>query len=360
MSWERPILNFIKTKKYPDNNILIENEGKYIDGPSVVYDIADANPNRRYKAAYYEHDGKKSGVRTKVSADGLNWSEEGEFPVLPSQDALKMYHDKSTGTFYMLLKDRILNRRSRLVSQSIDFKNWSEPREILSPNLGDDDTTNFYDMCMFKNGDITMAFLTLFDASTQFSHSELALAMPGLTVERFPSRPAVLKPGDLGAWDGGGIYTSGNGPIEINNIMRYYYYGSSRRHDNYLFADKYDNIVSSKIQHTGLGVAEFDKGRLCGQQFRGEGMFRTTAIKKTGTKLYVDAVAPAGLKISITRCAYSEFYEGYGCDECDEITGDGVHEVTWKSGKTIADINDNYIRIIAEGKNAIIYGFGFE
>jgi hypothetical protein len=246
-----------------------------------------------------------------------------------------------------------------LISSSKDFRNWSEPREYLSPNLGDTDTTNFYDMCMFKNGDIFMAFATVFDAATQFSHSELIMADPGFVAERFPARPAVLKPGDYGAWDGGGVYTSSGAPIELNGKMRYYYYGSSRRHDSYLFHEKYKELLGDEISWTGLGFAEYDKGRLCGQQFLGYGSVETTAVRRSGTKLYVDAVTPEDLKISITRCGYSVPYEGFSADDCKPVKGDGVFEVTW-NGKTLDDIEDDYIRIKAEGKNAIIYGYRFE
>ncbi len=359
IEWERPELNIIRAKKYPGNNIIIENTGRYVDGPSVAYDPGDPDSARRYKAAYYEHDGKKMGVRTKVSPDGIHWTEEGEFPVLPSQDAMKMYHDAEAGMFYMLLKDRIMNRRSRLVSESRDFKNWSEPREFLAPNLGDNDTTNFYDMCMFKNGDITMAFATIFDAATQFSHSELIMSEPGSIAERFPARPAVLNPGDYGSWDGGGVYTSSGAPIEFNGKMRYYYYGSSRRHDSYLFQEKYKKMIGDDVCWTGLGFAEYDKGRLCGQQFLGEGMVETTAIRKSGAKLYVDAVVPEKLRVSITRCGYSMPYEGFSGDKCRPISGDGLFEISWP-GKTLDDITDDYIRIKVEGKNAIIYGYRFE
>jgi len=359
IKWHRPELNILKEEMYPGNNIIIENTGRYVDGPSVAYDPDDPNPARRYKAAYYEHDGAVMGVRTKVSPDGIHWTEEGDFPVLPSQDAMKMYHDRESGTFYMLLKDRILNRRSRLISSSTDFKNWSEPREFLAPVLGDTDTTNFYDMCMFRNGDIFMALATVFDAATQFSHSELIMANPESVAERFPARPAVLKPGDYGAWDGGGVYTSSGAPIEYNGKMRYYYYGSSRRHDSYLFQEKYKALVSDDIPWTGLGFAEYDKGRLCGQQFLGEGMVETTALRKSGSKLYIDTVVPETLKISLTRCGYSVPYEGFSADECIPVKGDGVFEIAW-SGKTLDDIDDEFIRIKAEGKNAIIYGFRFE
>ena len=358
VKWQEPELNLIKADMYPGNNIIIENTGRYVDGPSVAYDPDDSNPSRRYKAAYYEHDGHRMGVRTKVSPDGIHWTEEGEFPVLPSQDALKMYHDRQSGTFYMLLKDRVQNRRSRLISSSSDFKTWSEPRHYLVPGIGDNDTTNFYDMCMFTHGDITMAFATVFDAATQFSHAELIMADPGSTAERFPARPAVLKPGDYGSWDGGGIYTSSGAPVEYKGKMRYYYYGSSRRHDSYLFQDKYREQLAAEHKWTGLGFAEYEKGRLLGQQFLGEGFLETTALKKLGSRLFVDAMVPDDLRVSVMRCGYSVPYEGFSGDKCLPLSGDGLIEVHWK-GVSLDDIDDDYIRIRIEGKNAVVYGLRF-
>jgi hypothetical protein len=41
------------------------------------------------------------------------------------------------------------------------------------------------------------------------------------------------------------------------------------------------------------------------------------------------------------------------------VKGDGVFEIIW-DGKTLDDIEEDFIRIKAEGKNAIIYGYRFE
>ena len=141
IKWIRPNINKQSTELYGDNNILLENKGKYIDGPSIIYDEL-ANKSERYKMSYYEHLGTLQGVHTLISENGIDWFEVGKFPVVPSQDALKSYFDLNTNTYYLLLKDRISNRRSRLISSSSDFRNWSEPRAVLAPNLGDDLTTN--------------------------------------------------------------------------------------------------------------------------------------------------------------------------------------------------------------------------
>ena len=85
----------------------------------------------------------------------------------------------------------------------------------------------------------------------------------------------------------------------------------------------------------------------------------TTAILKSGKKLFIDAVIPEDIKVSIKRCGYGVSYEGFSGDDCTSIKGDGMLEVIWP-GKTLEDIEDKYIRIQVEGKNAIIYGFRFE
>lgn len=360
IEWRRPEINLIKSDIYPGNNILIENKGKYLDGPSVVFDPYDV-PQRKYKMAYYEQDGDSMGVRTMVSGDGMHWSEIGEFPVLPSQDALKFYHDREKNRYYMLLKDRISNRRSRLVSESIDFVNWSEPKEAISPGFGDDDSTNFYDMVAFKEEDALLGLLTVFDASTQISHSELIYSQSGMAFKRFSTRPAVLKPGDLGTWDGGGIYTTGCGPFEYKRKMRYYYYGSSRRHDNYIFADKYEKTMPEGTPLSGFGIAEYDRGRICGQQFLGEGWLETTALKVTGNKLFINAVVPENIKVSITGCGYSSSIKGFETQNCLDISGDSRNiQVKWKSSRDLSSLMGRYVRVRIEGENAIVYGIRFE
>lgn len=351
--WVRPTLNLTAAEKYPDNNIVVADEGFHLDSPSVLYDEAEPDPRKRYKMALYGQDGQNQGVRTKVSADGIHWRNLGDFPVLPAQDALKLFHDKEHGRYYLNLKDRILNRRSRLMSVSDDFEHWSEPVECISPNLGDDDSTHFYDMLAFQNGDVNMAFLTIFDAATQVTHAELVSGGTTMNFKRLPSRPIVLAPGNAGDWDGGGVYTSSGAPIAgEDGTSRYYYYGSALRHDS---------IVDASEPVSGLGIAEYQQGRLCGQQFVGEGYFVTVSLRCSGKTLSVDADAKKSLRISIACCGYPSSYPGYGFDDCAELRGDSsAHAVIWKERSDLAEFEGKYIKVMIAGKNSIVYGFKFE
>ena len=352
INFKREKLNILYKDIYKDNNILIENMGKYIDGPAVIYD-EHAKDSEKYKMTYYEHAYKKQGVHTLVSKDGITWNEIGEFPVLPSQDALKFYFDSEKTKYYLFLKDRIQNRRSRLLSSSDDFRNWSEPQTIVSPNLGDSETTNFYDLFVFKYGDVNMAFLTIFDSSTQVSHSELVHVDKNMNIKRFHSRPIVLNRGDDFDWDRGGIYTTSGYLFEQeNNIMKYYYYGSTRKHDN---------LPTNNEAATGFGIAFFNKNRLTGQQFLGEGQFVTTSLLVKGKKLYINAKTSSPIKIEIASCGYPKSFERYSFNECNEIVGDNyMHEVKFNNKNDISEFIGKYVKIKVKGKNSIVYGFTFE
>ncbi|MCK5811404.1 MAG: hypothetical protein KAG94_00770 [Clostridiales bacterium] len=350
--WNRPNLNKQCVKEYGNNNILLENKGKYIDGPSIIYD-ENANEDARYKMSYFEHMNLEQGVHTLVSKNGIDWIEVGKFPVLPAQDALKSHFDQEKNIYYLFLKDRIDNRRSRLLSSSKDFLNWSEPRAVLSPNLGDTDTTNFYDLFLFPQGDIIMGFLTVFDSSTQISSTELIYADEFMNIKRFTSRPKVLLPGDTNAWDGGGVYTS-SGYLykEEDKKIRYYYYGSSNKHDN---------IINNKKTKTGFGIANFNDLRLVGQQFLGDGEFCTTSILIKGEKLYINAKTILPLSVAIVSSGYPKSYKGYDYINCKPVIGDKYkHEVIFNDKNDISKFKGKYIKIKVKGNNSIVYGFTIE
>lgn len=353
LDWSRPALDLVAAERYPGNNIVEGAQGPHLDSPSVLYDETDPDPRRRYKMAYYDQDGRDQGVRTKVSADGIRWQEAGEFPVMPAQDALKLFHDRRRGRYYLNLKDRILNRRSRLMSVSDDFEHWGEPTECISPNLGDDESTHFYDMLAFPHGDVTVGFLTIFDAATQVCHTELVNGGAEMNFKRLPSRPTVLAPGNAGDWDGGGVYTSSGAPIVgEDGRRRYYYYGARLRHDI---------IADAGEPASGFGVAEYDEGRLCGQQFVGEGYFVTVALLCTGTSLRVDADAKESLKVSIACCGYPQSHDGYDFDDCEELHGDSKsHAVRWRDKRDVAEFKGRYIKVMIAGRNAVVYGLKIE
>ncbi|MBT7862211.1 MAG: hypothetical protein HN712_17975, partial [Gemmatimonadetes bacterium] len=143
--WHRPALNLMLQDTFPDNNIIWHWPGVFNDSLSVIEDLIDPDPRRRYKMLIYHHDNDDPdlcGGFPHVSPDGLEWTRLST--VLPTQDAECLWQDKTTGRYYAFLKDRAGSNRSRMLSTSDDFEQWSEPQWIITPDHGDNQGTNFY------------------------------------------------------------------------------------------------------------------------------------------------------------------------------------------------------------------------
>ncbi|NBR08836.1 MAG: hypothetical protein EBT98_04205 [Opitutaceae bacterium] len=197
--WRRPALNLHFAEEFPNNNIILTWASYYNDSPSVIEDLHERDPQRRYKLMMFHLDTKNrdlNGCGLFVSPDGLQWTFTGT--VLPAQDAACLWQDKLTGRYYAFLKDRLGNNRSRLLSYSDDFTNWSEPQWIFTPDHGDHEGTNFYNQSAFTLCGRTLGFLNLYDVTTQTTWVELIESADNQAWRRMPSRPRVLQPGAPG------------------------------------------------------------------------------------------------------------------------------------------------------------------
>ncbi len=354
LTWERPALNRIHSEYYPDNNITHVDAGFIGGSGTVMLDPHDPNPDRRYKLLIYDNDGKGSdGARSYVSSNGIDWNPLGPFPVLPSQDALACWHDERRQRFVALLKTRLDNLRARMISTSDDFEQWSAPEVMFDAAHTDRPGEQFYDQCAFHHCGHDWSLLGKFDLSTQTTSIELATASLGVAWRRLPTRPLVLRAGDPGAWDCGGLYAPTSGPFEFNGRMYVYFTGTRTRHDRSGFA----SLEKGRLQQ-GIGLATFTPGRMVGQQFEGEGWFESMPFRCPGGQLIVDADLEHPLHVEVRNTGYGGSVKGYGPADSIPVTGDSQeHAPRWKDQSTLDRLAGRYIQLRLHGKNSIVYGF---
>ena len=189
ITWRRPAQNRYFQDKFPGNNIVFAWASYYNDSASVIEDLHESDPSRRYKMMLFHLDTKDhdlDGCCLFVSPDGLQWTFTGT--VLPSQDASSLWQDRRTGRYYAFLKDRLGSNRSRMLAHSDDFTHWSEPQWIITPDHGDNDGTNFYNQSAF-----------VLSGRTQLcgnaGHDCVRLASAKVAVP-CPSRSGVIAPTD--------------------------------------------------------------------------------------------------------------------------------------------------------------------
>ena len=345
LQWEKPSLGIVRSKEYPDNNIVLADSGLFLNTATVIIDDTDADRDRRYKLFMYDHDGAgRDGARTAVSADGLHWRFVGDFPLLPCQDSPSLWHDRRNGLFVAFLKTRLDNRRARMVSVSADFASWSDPTVLFVPDLSDPTTVQFYDQVVFHHAGHDFGLLSRLDLATQKIDVELiASQRGGADWRRLPTRPVVLSPGNPGEWDGWMARPGMGGPIEVEGACRLYYTGGSKRHD-------IDTPWS-------VGIATFTPGRLAGQQFEGEGWFTSAPFRCPGGEVVVDAVAVEPLSVEVVGASYGGVLKGYSREECKAVSGDSsTHSVRWQAHASLDELKGAFVALRVHGKGAIVFG----
>jgi hypothetical protein len=356
VNWIKPALNLYRTEQYPDNNIVMEDSG-FIGGVATVIEDLNDEPDRIYKMLIYDYAcSGVNGARTAVSADGLNWNFIGSFPVLPSQDTPSLWHDRKRNRYVAFLKQRFNNVRARMISYSSDFENWTEPVVSLEPDESDPATMNFYGQNAFEHMGKDFGLLSCYDLSTQTADVEIVYAPQGIDWKRLPTRTRVLKPGDPGSWDSGGIYIGLGEPIlKEKDTYWVYYCGTNVRHDGKIMSlDQ-----NEKPNKGGIGVATFTGGRIAGQQFENEGWFGSMPFMCPGGDMYLDLVSKDPVYVEVRNTGYSSIHKGYEKSSCCAVSGDGLKKVTWKEKVDLNQLKGKYISIRIYGKNAILYGAHF-
>lgn len=355
LTWRRPALDLFFQKEFPGNNIILTWTSYYNDAPSVIEDLHDLDPQRRYKLMMFHIDTRDSdlnGCCLFVSPDGLRWTFTGT--VLPSQDASCLWQDRRTGRYYAFLKDRQGNHRSRMLAHSDDFKTWSEPQWIFTPDHGDHAGTHFYNQSAFMLCGRTLGFLNLYDLTTQTTWVELIESGDNHHWQRMPSRPHLLQPGAPGTYDSGGAYVGLAEPILVGDEHRYYYYASADRHDA---ADTGGNPA----QRPALAFATFRKNRLVGQQTEHDGFFATLPFVCPGGRLFLNFICSGEVTVAIKRPDYGGEYPGYTTADCTPVTGDHLRrEIVWKTQPNLDALKGKNIRIKITGRNVVAYSAAFE
>lgn len=355
LNWTRPALNLHFQDQFPDNNIVFEWPSYYNDSNSVIEDLAESDPQRRYKMMIFHLDTENddlNGNALFVSPDGLDWTFTGT--VLPSQDASTLWQDKRTGHYYAFLKDRVGSHRSRMLMHSADFKNWSEPQWMFTPDHGDHAGTNFYSQSVFPMGGRTLGFLNLYDLTTQTTWVELVESGDNLNWSRMPSRPHLLEPGGPGSYDAGGAYVGLCEPILVDDHYRFYYYATPILHDQ-------ASAGETMEQKPSLSFATFKKNRLVGQQTENQGHFTTLPMVCPGGRLFLNFRCKGEVRVSIQRPGYSKDYEDYALEKCIPVSGDAEHQaIAWEAHSDLESLKGKYIRIKVAGSNIKAYSATFE
>ena len=243
LHWERPHLGQVDFEGSTENNILAIGVIN-VEGAGVLYEPDDPDPDRRYKAIFWEHGsgdvvkredglvlwaaGGKDGMWVAFSPDGIHWTHYEGNPVGPSSDTSHyVVRDPITGRYHAY--GRFAPKGGRVIGclTSDDFMHWSDGVLVLAPDeheiAGPDSDTQFYGMSVGLYEGLYLGGVWVYRAGTDGCiDTQLAVSRDGLQWERVGNRQVFLPLGPPGGLSDGMVRTTANYIIRGDEIYIYY------------------------------------------------------------------------------------------------------------------------------------------
>jgi hypothetical protein len=377
--WEKPNLGLHEFDGSRDNNILVLNK----HSPSVIIDEEEVDSASRYRMAAWDWTVGKQGFWVADSADGLNWNEHPDNPIMVTSDevleTMTVTREPRTGEYFGFHRrwgvgDHILNKKRLVaVATSMDFKEWSDPKLIFVPDAQDDawvqdpgQRTEFYGMAGFCYSGQFLGFLPVFRVVRQPSYddiggqTEIATQAPwdgpieaqlvhsrdGRDWHRFEDRSPIIPRGQPGSFDAGCILCSANRPVVHDDEVWHYYTAVNTTHGG-LMPPKRLSIGRAAWRLDGF--VSMDAGVF-------GGMVETVPLEHSGGRLEVNVNAVQGsLEVEVLSAAGDPLV-GYERADCVALQDDAVrHVVHWKGTDRLPA--DQPVRLRFYLNSAELYSF---
>lgn len=385
VTWEKPLVGSVQTPKYAQHNVVAAD----ILLPSVIKDNADPDPARRYKLIGWDQ--RRGGYHTWISPDGLSWSPLSDTPLCRGGDVITGYYDEQRKLYVAFPKIghiiRGHDRRVFWLITSPDFKTWSEPELIITPDLRDDASsmarieearpildvpddpalvrTEFYGLGVYPAESCTLAFLWMFTINNNARYGnhegpgeiQLALSRDLRHWDR-PFRTPCVPRGNPGDWDGG-FFVCQSRALRVGDEIWLYYGASTYTHGTPCL---YRSENTGRLtQHTGaLGLAIWQLDRFVSADAPAEGGVLTSVpVVFTGNRLELNARTKPGGAITVALLdAAGVPLPGY--EQSEPVTGDHLrHTVQWNGSQDVSALTGKAVCLRFNMKGAELFSFAF-
>ena len=371
IAWERPNLDFYGDptgKTVPRNCVLYRPDSPqtHFGIPQIVDVPQRDRRDYRYVMLYLAGGSNRTyrGIRLVGSRDGVRWDLEHDalISAIGSDHHNTIVHDPKLNEYVLYLRakdiylapgqgrDRVDTGQSRRgVARMASKELWSEwksrPQTIMVPDEVDAEHgyNYFYGMPLRREYGIYWGFLQSFRMN-DYMHSELATSRDGIRFERLPSRPKIVEYGADGTWDDTMILASPRW-IEVGDEWWIYYCGFDGPHG---IAERTGGIGLAKLRKEGFISLRGPKegGVVCTRQMRWP-----------GGELRVNADARDGQMRVRVSDAYRKPLAGFDYEQSPTIRSDSVaHEIRW-NGRSLAELNDQVVRLEFLLHDADLYTF---
>ena len=234
--WVKPSLGVVEFDGNKDNNIVM----MFAHGSGVMLDEQESDPAKRFKLlTRIDYPGQNGVVSTSFSPDGIHWQQPIPWPEHnPRADTHNfIFRDPTDNRFKLITRVWKKGLRISAMSESSDFVNWSEPKEILR---GDGYKRQVYSMPVFRFDSFYLGLASIFHEGDMDAPDYDCVDLE-LTVASDINYFDFVAPKDVLIERGSGTYPTGDfdcgcifaaAPIEVGNDLFVYYTGGNGLHSS--------------------------------------------------------------------------------------------------------------------------------
>lgn len=242
------------------------------------------------------------------------------------------------------------------MSTSGDFLQWSEPKEILTPDAQDPADLQWYNNTGFVCGSQYHGLIeAYYPATTDTIDIQLIRSRGGTNWERCFDRSPFIANGEFDReWDWGCIYVAGSPPVRVGDELYFYYSGFGMRHETpyKLTVPKRNNPSCRGI---GLATLRLD-GFVSLHSGSAGGRVLTALVRIEGDSLQVNAQCRGELRVEILD-EHQRPIPGFALEECQALTRDSVSStVKWK-GSSLSSLRGKSVHLHFQLQDVDLYSY---
>lgn len=367
-NWELPNLGIVEYNGSKKNNICRIGRTN-AEGVAVVYHPEVKDPNKRYKALYWEHSAGDpepapgiSVMSASTSADGKTWKDHGDVIPYASDTGHQALWDPAIQKYVAYGRFNAGGRRVAR-AESEDFFKWSVPEMVFAADAGDPPATQIYGMGVGLYEGVYIGTPWIFDiGNTHHIDVELATSRDGKNWTRVAQGTPIIPNGPEGSWDHGICYTACGAP-QVKGDTMFFFYSASVADHNYSNRAKEGTpewFDEWKKIGTSIGVATLRRdGFVSMDAGDAEGQVTTeTFTWPKGARLRINADATGG---HVIVDVFDEHGERLNVEaNARPITGDQIDTSVWLTAGDTDRIAGKEVQLRFRLKNASLYSWWLE
>ncbi|MBI4557100.1 MAG: hypothetical protein HY706_05895 [Candidatus Hydrogenedentes bacterium] len=352
--WERPVFDVV-----PGTNI-VHTAGR--DSSAIWLDLFEKDPQRRYKAFFYEHPEGSGALTIYFSSDGIHWGNPAGRSG-PTGDRSTAFYNPFRGKWvYSIRAGAPGMGRMRRYSEGADVlaaAHWESDKapfwvgaDTLDPQRDDLKTVpELYNLDAVAYESVLLGLFSIWYGQPHDRAKPnqvcLGFSRDGFHWVRPTHEPFIPVSENYGDWNWANVQSAGGGCLVVGDKLYFYVSGRAGVRGS----------PASGVSSTGLALLRRD-GFASMQADATGGTLTTRPLTFSGKFLFVNAAASNGeLRVEMLDEAGNSIVP-FTVDGCKPLAMDSViQRVTWNDADDLSKLAGKPVRFRFHLRNGALYAF---